>query len=79
MTIDCITGIICAVTGKSPKTEHGGLSGSEAFKGLLHKALNLLMVLPAASAGMDARGRASIPVRLIQCQYTCFPRFFNGL
>ena len=48
MTIDYITGIICAVMGKSPKTEHGGLSSSEAFKGLLHKALILLVVLLAA-------------------------------
>ena len=48
MTIDYITGIIFAVMGKSPKTEHGGLSSSEAFKGLLHKALILLVVLLAA-------------------------------
>ncbi len=48
MTIDYITGIICAVMGKSPKTEHGGLSSGEAFKGLLHKALILLVVLLAA-------------------------------
>ena len=34
--------------GKSPKTEHGGLSSGEAFMGLLHKALILLVVLLAA-------------------------------
>ena len=33
--------------GKSPKTEHCGLSSGEAFKGLLHKALILLVVLLA--------------------------------
>ena len=48
MTIDYVTGIICAVMGKSPKTEHGGLSSGEAFKGLLHKALILLVVMLAA-------------------------------
>ena len=48
MTIDYITGIICGLMGKSPKTENGGVSSSAAFKGLLKKALILLVVLLAA-------------------------------
>jgi len=48
MTVDYVTGIICGFMGKSPKTQHGGLSSSEAFKGLLKKALILLVVLLAA-------------------------------
>ncbi len=39
--------------GKSPKTEHGGLSSGEAFKGLLHKTLILLVVLLAALLDHD--------------------------
>lgn len=48
ITLDYVTGIICAVMGKSPKTEKGGLASGEAFKGLLKKALILLVVLLAA-------------------------------
>lgn len=48
MTIDYITGIICGLMGKSPKTENGGVSSRAAFKGLLKKALILLVVLLAA-------------------------------
>ena len=48
MSLDYITGILCALMGKSPKTEHGGLSSSQAFKGLLRKSLILFVVLLAA-------------------------------
>ena len=48
MSIDYITGIICGLMGKSPKTENGGVSSSAAFKGLMKKALILLVVLLAA-------------------------------
>jgi len=48
MTIDYVTGIICGLMGRSPKTENGGLSSSEAFKGILKKALIILVVLLAA-------------------------------
>lgn len=48
ISLDYITGIICGVMGKSPKTENGGLSSKEAFQGLLKKALILLVVLLAA-------------------------------
>ena len=48
MSIDYLTGIICGLMGKSPKTETGGLSSSAAFRGILKKALILLVVLLAA-------------------------------
>ena len=37
MTLDYLTGISCGIMGKSQKTEHGGLSSSTAFTGLLKK------------------------------------------
>ena len=48
MTIDYITGIICGLMGKSPKTETGGLSSSTAFMGILKKSLIIMVVLLAA-------------------------------
>lgn len=48
ISLDYLTGILCGIMGKSPKTEHGGLSSGEAFQGLLKKALILLVVLLAA-------------------------------
>jgi toxin secretion/phage lysis holin len=48
MTIDYLTGIFCGLMGRSKKTETGGLSSSAAFKGLLKKALIILVVLLAA-------------------------------
>lgn len=48
MSLDYITGIITGIMGKSSKTEHGGLSSSTAFLGLMKKALILIVVLVAA-------------------------------
>lgn len=48
MTIDFITGLICGAMGKSNKTENGYISSSQAFVGLMKKALILLVVLLAA-------------------------------
>ncbi len=48
MSIDYLTGLACGWMGVSPKTAHGGLSSGEAFKGLVRKALIILMVLLAA-------------------------------
>lgn len=48
MSLDYITGLICGAMGKSPKTENGYLESNAAFKGLLKKALILLVVLLAA-------------------------------
>lgn len=44
MTLDYLTGIICGIMGKSQKTEHGGLSSSTAFTGLLKKLLIIAIV-----------------------------------
>lgn len=48
MSLDYITGIITGIMGKSTKTEHGGLSSSTAFMGLMKKALILIVVLVGA-------------------------------
>ena len=48
MSIDYATGIICGLMGKSPNTENGGVSSKMAFRGLLKKALIILVVLLAA-------------------------------
>lgn len=48
MTIDYITGLVCGLMGKSPKTEHGGLSSGTAFIGLMKKMLIILVVLLSA-------------------------------
>lgn len=48
MSLDYITGIVCGVMGKSPKTVNGGLSSKAAFEGLMKKVLILFVVLLAA-------------------------------
>ena len=50
MSLDYLTGIICGIMGKSTKTEHGGLSSSTAFAGLMKKVLILIVVMVAALA-----------------------------
>lgn len=48
MTLDYATGIACGFAGVSTKTPTGGLSSATAFKGLLKKALILVVVGLAA-------------------------------
>ena len=48
MSLDCVTGLICAWLGQSAKTEKGGLSSRAAIRGFFKKALILLVVLLAA-------------------------------
>ena len=44
MSLDYVSGIICGCMGKSPKTEHGGLSSGAALQGLLKKMALLAIV-----------------------------------
>ena len=60
MSLDYITGIMCGLMGKSPKTETGGLSSKAAFEGLLKKALILMVVGLAALVDMAISSAASI-------------------
>lgn len=53
MSIDYITGLMCGIAGRSPKTESGRLSSREAFNGLMRKALVLLVVLLATLLDMS--------------------------
>ena len=48
MALDYITGLMCGFHGTSPKTESGKLSSSAAFKGLIKKAVIILVVFLAA-------------------------------
>ena len=47
MAVDYFLGCICALIGKSPKTEGGHFLSSVAFQGLLKKAVIMLVVLLA--------------------------------
>ena len=47
MTLDFVTGLLCGLLGKSPKTETGGISSKAAFAGLLKKMLIVAVVLLA--------------------------------
>ena len=47
MAVDYITGVMVAATGKSPKTEGGGLSSKIGFVGLAKKGFIMLIVLVA--------------------------------
>ena len=60
MSIDYITGLLCAAMGKSKKTENGYIESSTAFLGLLKKALILLIVLLAALLDMAVSASAGI-------------------
>lgn len=47
MGIDYFSGLIVAWRGRSPKTEHGGISSKAGFDGLIRKAFIMLVVLMA--------------------------------
>ena len=48
MSLDYLTGMICAAMGKSEKTENGYLASHAAFIGLMKKVLIIAVVLLAA-------------------------------
>ena len=48
MGLDYLTGIIVALTGKSEKTETGGLSSAVGFRGLARKMIVLIFVVAGA-------------------------------
>jgi len=47
MAVDYITGVLVAISGKSPKTDGGGLSSKVGFIGLAKKGFIMLIVLVA--------------------------------
>lgn len=47
MAVDYITGVLVAITGKSPKTDGGGLSSKIGFVGIAKKGFIMLIVLVA--------------------------------
>lgn len=60
MSIDYVTGLICGAMGKSTKTETGYLASHAAFRGLLKKAMILLVVLLASLLDMAVSKGAGI-------------------
>ena len=47
MAVDYLTGVLLAITGRSPKTKGGGLSSKVGFIGLAKKGFIMLIVLIA--------------------------------
>ena len=47
MAADYATGVLLAITGRSPKTEGGGLSSKVGFAGLMRKGFIMLIILIA--------------------------------
>ena len=47
MGVDYITGVLVAITGRSPKTDGGGLSSKIGFVGIAKKGFIMLIVLVA--------------------------------
>lgn len=47
MAVDYITGVLVAITGRSPKSDDGGLSSKVGFIGLAKKGFIMLIVLVA--------------------------------
>ncbi len=45
MGLDYLTGVLCGLRGKSPKTANGGVSSQTAFNGLLKKAIIVIVVI----------------------------------
>ena len=56
---DILTGILCALTGKSHKTESGRVSSGALFMGLIKKGLEWLVVLICLVVG-EALGMAGV-------------------
>ena len=68
MAVDYVLGIIVALMGKSPKTENGGLASDIGFKGLLKKAVIMMLVLLASLVDM-AIGTGANSFRTMACLF----------
>ena len=60
MTMDFITGLICAAMGKSKKTANGYIASHAAFEGLMKKVLIIFVVLLAAEAQTALTGQFTV-------------------
>ena len=60
MAADYVTGCLCALLGRSNKTESGHWLSSAAYKGLLHKGMIMLVILVAAQLDRAAAMGATI-------------------
>ena len=60
MGIDYFSGLIVAWRGRSPKTEHGGISSKAGVDGLIRKAFIMLVVLMATLLDRAIGNSASV-------------------
>lgn len=60
MTLDYATGMLCAMLGKSSKTDTGGLSSRAAIDGLLRKCVVILVVLLAVLLDFAVQAEAGV-------------------
>ena len=60
MSMDFLTGLICAALGKSKKTENGYIASHAAFEGLMKKVLIIFVVLLAAALDFAVSKSAGI-------------------
>lgn len=69
MCIDYVTGVLVAVTGRSDKTEGGGLSSKAGFIGLAKKGFIMLIILLATLLDRAAGNSVLVFQTAAACYY----------
>ena len=69
MAVDYLTGVLVAITGKSPKSEGGGLSSKAGFTGIARKGFIMLIVLVATQLDRAIGNTAMVCLVLVGCMY----------
>ena len=77
MTADYLLGLLCALTGRSSKTESGHFLSEVAFLGLLRKGVIMVVVLMAVK--LDEAVGARVGERMFQTAATWFYIASEGL
>lgn len=69
MGVDYVSGLIVAATGRSPKTDGGGLSSKVGFIGLAKKGIMILVVVVATLLDRAIGSQASVFQTSLVCYY----------
>lgn len=69
MGVDYVSGLIVAATGRSPKSDHGGLDSKVGFVGLAKKGFMALIVLVATLLDRAIGGEAMVFQTSLVCYY----------
>ena len=69
MGVDYVSGLIVAATGRSTKTDHGGLDSKVGFIGLAKKGFMALIVLVATLLDRAIGGEAMVFQTSLVCYY----------